>query len=773
MRIFNFILKFRVLFILLSLVLGALSFNFIPNMQYDNSNESFFAESAPALNVLDNFKRNFGNDDLIFILLESNDKFSVQDIKEIENLVSDLEQKVPYVDKVNWLGNAESITGDKDFIEIAPVIDTINITDEDLKNILQKSTTDTAYKEKLISLDSKILGIIVSLKSYPGDGINERKEIPPVVTDILKNYPNLRTQVVGVPVLSYYQDTETERESGVWVMTSFIAMLLLLTIFTRSFAGIVIPLITVFLSIAITMGIIVILGFKVNMLLMMIPVLLLCVGIGDSMHLVSEFRFVFKEGMTKREALLKTISIIAKPITITSITTSLGFASFLFTNLVPLRELGLMAAIGTMIAYGLTFIFAMPALSFSRIKPNKSNTIADNTSQLKSQEQAITTIFDNKTKNPFLKIAYLTDKYSKSILVVFFAITLIMMSGLFKLNIDTAFIEELPKQDSLRQTFEYVDEKMGGSMSLEFVVKADEEQGIKNLSLLQDMDKFQEFLKTIPEITQTSSLIDQIKQVNRAIHEGNEDFYKLPDSQNALSENIFLYESGGGAEMERFVSLSYQNARIQARTSSISTSVLNDIKDKVNEFLKTQMPNRNITLTGSVALLSDTANYLYEGQFWSIISAFVTISLVMMLFLRSFKLGLISMIPNIIPAIFAIGLMGILGFRINMITVILAPIVLGVCIDDSVHFFTRYQQNFEKYRSYKEAYFRTFVSIGKILAYTTLVTAVGFCGFLLSKWESPRHFAEISIFIFVFALFCDLVIAPAFLKLMKPFGKEA
>lgn len=760
---FRFIVKYRLFFILLSLTLGFGSFYFIPHMQYDNSNESFFPDGDQSLGELKNFRDNFGNDDFVFILVENTGQSAGTLVREIDAMVRELEADVPLVERVLWLGNAESVRGSDSDVIIEQVISDLSLSDEDLEIIFKKSAEDPAYRNRLISADAQTLGIMISLQNYQGDIEASRNSIAPRVYDIVKRHDILKTYVTGIPIMNYEQDHDTAEESGLWVAVSFAGMLVLLLLTTRSICGIIIPLLTVFLSVSVTMALIAVLGFRVNMLLIMIPVLLLCVGIGDSMHLISEFRELYIAGTDKEYTLIRTMHLIWKPCLMTTVTTALGFTSFIFTNLIPLRELGLIAAIGTLAALIMTLIFALPATSYTMVKPRKV---------LSSDSCPIYLKWQGITEKVLFRLAGFVDTSPGIVLSVFCVCVAAAGFGLAKLNIDTAFIQELPSNDELRVTAEYVDSHMGGSMALEFVIKSGRTDGIKDPNLVHDLYKFQKFLEQQPQILETSSFIDQLRQMNRALHGNDNSFYKVPETSEQISENLLMYESGGGTELDRMVSLAYDTARIQARTKSLTTSDIKALKKVIDDYIAQQMPDRTIVLTGGIALLTAVADYLATGQLWSFIAAFMTIAVVMGLFLGSFRIALISMIPNIIPAVLAVGALGITGARINMITVTLAPIVLGVCVDDTIHFFTRYRMNFQEKGNYRSAYFSTVCSIGKILFFTTVVTAVGFIGFMFSKWESPRNFALVAMSAFLIALLCDLMVSPVLFRYLKPFGVE-
>ncbi len=763
------ILKYRGVCILFTLILTVAIGQFMAGLKQDNSYESFFADDDPAYQELQDYYDNFGNDDFVFLLVDSHDKVSASFMKSLDSLVSRLNKEVNFVDKVTWIGNAESISSEQnsDTVSISALFDNFDISDAEVKAKLAKAVADTSYKDRLISADGKVFGILLDFVNYPEteDGsVNQyRNQAPPAIYKILQDYKDLDVRVVGSPVISYFNDKDIAEEGKVWMITGLIAMLVIMLLVTKSIIGTLIPLLTVFLSIIITMGLYQVFGFTLNMLAMMIPILILCVGIGDSVHLIAEFKALYVEGTTKFEALKKTLKLISIAMFLTTLTTALGFASFVFTDLLPLRELGLQAAIGAIIALVLTFIFALPVLSFMRAKPVKAYEKAE-----ESHVQRHFDILDHVVSF----FAHLVLKFPKAILLVTLIVSGITFYGMTNLKVETAFIQDLPKDDPLRLDFDFVDARMGGSMSIELLLDSGKENGVKDPVFIAEMEKVQNYLNDYPLVLQTSSFLNQLKQVNRAVHENNEDYFKVPATKESISELLLLYESGGGKQFDKLVSFAYDVAHIQVRTRSLTTADVRQFENDLKDFIKKDDLKVNLKFTGASCLLTSVADYLSESQFYSFLYAFLTIFLVMSISFKSLKLGLLAMVPNVIPIVITLGLVSFAGARINMVLVILAPIILGVCIDDTIHFITRFRYYFGECGNYREAFILTSLNVGRVLIFTTLISGVCLLSFMNSKFAGPFTFAWSSVTAFIIALICDLAVTPVLIMMFKPFGKE-
>jgi predicted RND superfamily exporter protein len=765
------ILKFRLLSIFLTVLLTLAAGYFAGSLKQDNSYESFFAADDPAYTELQEHYKTYGNDDFVFLLIDSHGRRDAAFLKRLDSLAARLEQEVTYADKVTWLGNAEAVTAESgsETVRIAPLFENLDMTAAETEQALVRAAEDPACRNRLISADGNIFGIVISFVPYPEapDGsVNAFRNLaPPEIYRILGDFGDLDVRVVGMPVISYFNDRDIQEEGETWILTGIISMLVLLLMITRSIMSAVIPLLTVVLSIVLTMGLCQICGFTLNMLAMMIPILILCAGIGDSVHLAAEFRSLYVTGVSRRAALRQAIKLTALPMALTTLTTALGFASFVFADLLPLRELGAEAAVGAIAALALTFFLALPLLSFSRVKPLPAgNQSAD---ILKKERR-----FD--WTDVFIKpLAALVMRFPRGVILAFMVITGIAAYGLTDLKIETAFIQDLPENDPLRQDFNFEDSRMGGSMSVEAVISAGRENGVKDLSFIANLDKLKEFIDGHPLVLETAAFTDQLRQVNRAVHNNDEKRYAIPDNQALANELMLLYESGGGRKFDQLVSLSYDAARIQIRTKALSTADVRKLESDITAFVRTETPDLNLKFTGASSLLTRVADYLAASQLKSFLYAFITILAVMTAVFRSLKLGLLAMIPNVIPVLITLGLMGYAGCRLNMVLVILAPIILGVCIDDTIHFIVRFRLYFRECGCYRQAYLRALLSAGRTLIFTTVISGGCLLSFLNSKYAGPVTFAWSSFTAFAAALICDFTVTPALIMVLKPFGREA
>ena len=731
----------------------------LPRLEIDNSNEAFFVEGDATQQRLDAFRETFGNDDFVFILVDVEDAFAPATLARLAEFSERFELEVPHLADLTWIGNAEWIEGVPGGIVIDDLVPDIALPAGDLDALGDKAANDPLYRDRLVSADRGTVGILLEFENYPEIGIDPRKDSPPVIDAIVAEFADLDAHVVGGPIADYAMDARTATEGPRWAVVALLGMCLALGFTTRSVRGALVPAATVILSVVWTMGLVAVLGFKLNLLGVLVPTLLLCVGIGDSMHVVAELRQVRREGLGLKAGLARTLDLVTRPIVITTVTTAAGFLAFLATDLAPLRELGLQAAVGVAIALVMTYLFAVPVLSFGRGEATGN------------QAESGQDVFDRLLS----AIVGFVEKRPTAVGVGFLLAATAVGFGITRLEVETNTIKAMAEDYPLRVAFEYVDEAMGGSMSIEIVIDSGQADGIKSLELLRKVDRLQRFLEQHPLVTQTSSVTDQLKQMNRAVYEDRPEAYRLPASDSQVAEYLLLYESGGGSQLDQYVAFTYDQLRLQARTKSIAFGETRELQSALSEFVASEFaPGDDVEVyaTGTLPMFQHIGDLIAEGQARSFTFAFCAIAVILILSLRSVALGLIAMIPNVLPVIVALGAMGWAGAEFNMIMLVLAPMVLGVAVDDTVHFFVRYRRYFDETGSYMGAYRETLRTVGRPLLFTTLVLVIGFSGFLITVFDGPRDFAFASFVAFTSALLAEFLLAPVLLAWFKPLESE-
>ena len=261
--------------------------------------------------------------------------------------------------------------------------------------------------------------------------------------------------------------------------------------------------------------------------------------------------------------------------------------------------------------------------------------------------------------------------------------------------------------------------------------------------------------------------------MNRAIHENRMGYYTLPETKTQAAEYLFLYETSGGEELDKLVSFNYDIARINVRTKSLNTKDVRTFIADISKFAKENLnPSAKVEYTGTMPWVKAMSDYVAQSQKRSFILAFLAITCMMIIVLGSFKLGIISIIPNVFPVLISLGLIGFAGIYMSLPLMIFSPIIIGVAVDDTIHFFMRYRREFDRIGTYEGALKSTLSTVGRPIMFTTMILVTGLSVFALSDMYNLVHFGLMSVFAFIWALLADLFMSPAILLLFKPLGPE-
>ena len=618
------------------------------------------------------------------------------------------------------------------------------------------------YLDNLISRDGRTAAILLECERYPEEKVDPRKEIPPVVYRILAKpeYANLKVYAVGGPIIDLEIDKIAAREMSLLGLICLGLQMLILFWVARGIRGVFTPLLIVMLSVFWTFGVAGILGWTLSLTVVMVPILLICVGIGDSMHIISEFQDQQYQGFSQKDSIVRALALVGIPCLLTSLTTAAGFFSFLGTVIKPMREMGVYAAIGVILALVLSLIMVPIVFSFGKKKKKVSD---------REKSEGKNDIFDRLLKG----IASLNLKYPRGILGIFVVLIMTSIYGYSLVEIETNSIKSISTDLKVRRAYDYVDSHMGGSMAMEVLLDTGKKDGIKDIKFLSQMETLQNHIDEHPLTWKTSSVIDIIKKMRRAMHENQAEYYTLPETGAQAAEYLFLYETSGGEELDKQVSFNYDIARLNVRTKSLNTKDVRTFMSDIDRFVKENLdPSIKVEYTGVMSWVRAMSDYVGHGQKRCFILAFSAITCMMIIALRSFKLGLISMIPNVFPVLISLGLMGFGNIFLSVPLMIMAPIIIGVAVDDTIHFFIRYRREFNRTGTYEGALKATLLTVGRPIMFTTMTLVAGFSVFGLSDIYTTVHFGLLASFAFIWALLADFFLAPAVMLLFKPLGPE-
>ena len=583
--------------------------------------------------------------------------------------------------------------------------------------------------------------------------------------------------------------------------------LLLWTLF-RSASAVVLPQLAIGLSILFVIGGLSWLNLASTTLIALTVMLVIAVGVADCVHVMSSYLFYRRDGKEHDEALSKAYGKTGVPILLTTITTMAGMSSLAATGMPMFVQFGLSSAAGVFFAFLYT-IYLLPVLlnywhpmqvkKISQTDENRKSSIKAVVLLMKSKvlsvlcffakplmrgakKVGLVWLFSAEWLQPLLdKIPAFVERFRYLVAIIFFGGFIVCLYGATQVKIDSNLVELYSDDVPIGQAYDIVDENMMGTGSMVIVVDTASSDGIMDPDVLNSMDRLQNKIEASYSnyIIRTNSLADLVKDTH-AIMQSSEEFRTIPDSQIAVSQLLYLFNSSNPEERRALVSDDYSKSHISVQLRNAGSNeykeffkeIQQDINSEFNK-LTASYPEINVQITGSFALMMRLADDISKNQFKSLAIAAVVISLLLMVTLGSLQAGVMSIIPNLIPATLAFGLMGLLGIPLDTDTLMIAPLIIGIAVDDTIHFISHYRMSLAQNHNMKFALVETIKEVGQAVTFTTLILG---CGFFMLTFSDYLGLAKIggfgSLAIFV-ALLCDLLFFPALIMIFKPkFGQK-
>ncbi len=721
------------------LVILMASFN-LSKLGFDESWKIWYTPHT--LEKYDAFVSEFIYDDAVVIVFKDDDGiFNRKALASIKRLTDKI-NKVRYVRNVLSLTSYQHISsGVGEDILIQPyILDPDDPIDIENKKVNVKKNTPLV--RRLISEDLKFTMIIARLSSqllYIDQ--DKSHEIKNDIDHILRQ-ENMESgydfHVYGGPELTVSFEKVAIQDIMVFVPLILILIVLFLFIIFRSIHGVLLPLSVVMLTTLATLTFEVLLGHKLNNFTINIPLFIIAISLADTMHILSVHKSLLIKGHENIEAIRLTLRKILLPLFLTSLTTGIGFLSLQFSPISPVQYLGGAIAFSVMFAFILSVTFTPAYLLLLEGKDSFSFKWLDN----------IFTVLPDVIK-----------KYHKSILLLFSIVTLFSLYGLSMLKIDSNLIKYFHRDTEIRQTILSVQNNITGPVTYELILKSGKDNGIYEPEFLNEVDRFsQELYRKYPEIRLIYSMLDIIKQLNRVMNYDDQAYFSIPDDRELIAQYLLLYEMSlaMGSDLQELKNYSNSALRLTANVDVLGTSKDLEIIGWVEQWWS--QSRYEVEVTGSYSLFAKMQRSVTNTLLYSLVFTFIFLVVILIPLLNSPVKWLLYLVPNILPIMLVFGLMGWLGFPIDLGIAISSAIILSISIDDSLHFLLKYFYN--KGNTHDSVRY-AFKYAGKPMLYTSIIVSVSF-GLLGFSNFTPNMLFGITVASgLMLALVIDLVLLPA------------
>lgn len=739
--------------ILLTLLMG---WN-IPKIQLEPDIKALMPQDFEIIENMKEMEDTFGGNDLVVVSITADNIFSPATLEKIEAITSEIEM-LENVDQVISITNVPDIVGTADGFEVRELIEEFPTTESEIDSLKKRIIGNRMIYGTLASADFQKAGIIAYLKVATDE--NSDEQVYQIFNAIKNKYAGPeQIHIAGLPLTRREVSATMAADVKKLFPYGIILMIFLLVLTFHSWTGAFLPFTVVIMSIVFTVGLMVLFNIKMTIVEMMIPVMLIAIANSYSIQVITQY-FVehLKNPDAEKDSLIRLIlSYLTTPVLLSGFTTLVGFICLLSHVLPPAKNLGILCACGTTIAfiYSLTFIpAALKLLGFP---------------------VTLKTAGSRKRTSRFLPSwGQFFTRYHKPFLGLCLVAIIIVATGIGRIIVDTNPIAYWKKSSEIRQSNEVIDRNFGGSSTISVLATGD----IKDPQFLKKIENLCTFLESQPTVTCANSIVDMLKRMNQAFHGDSAEYYVIPETREEVAQYLFLYSlTGDTKDLDRFVDYDYTQAQILARVNDSSSKASYKLYKDTQNYIAENLGAENFPkVSGMAPLIGVLSELVVDGQIRSLALSIIAVFLIIAIAFRSVKAGLIAIVPLIVAVLCLFGIMGHIGITLNIATALISSIMIGIGIDYTIHFLYRFRLEARNGADAEEATIRTLTTSGKGIVYNAISVIIGFMVLMLSGFEPISFFGFLIVFSIAVCLFGALTILPALLVLTKPafiFGKRS
>lgn len=790
------LIQYRWVALLLLLVASALLLTNLSKITIDTSNEGFLRADDPILLDYNRFREQFGREEVVLIALRPASLFDPQFLATLKQFHAALEQQVPHLDEVTSLVNVRYTVGKEDELLVEDLLEAFPDNEAGYKALEQAARNHPFYKDLLISGDGTMTSVVIETQAFsPQDDElsleagfeeevasgeeeartfltdEENSEVVAAVMKLVEQYQSEQfpMEVAGSPIVMERLKGAMQRDMRKFTVTMVGIIFFFLFVLFRRGSGVFFPLLVVILSLLATIAMMGWSGVPLKLPTQILPSFILAVGIGDSVHILSIFYRRYDHTGDKNEAIQFALGHSGLAVVLTSLTTAAGLFSFSTAELGAVAELGTFGSIGVLFAmvYSLLLLPLLLAIFPVKVRRNPVDEPAD------EEGSTRTTWLDR-----FLdRAVYFATDHAHTVVLTALFLFVAAIAGITQIQFKHDVMKWLPEHQPVRIATEHLDRDLNGTISVEILVDSGKEEGLYDPTLIANLAKLQDSLLELGEGDEAIvagkriSVVDVLRETNQALNENRPEFYKVPDNRQLVAQELLLFENSGSDDLENMVDSELRTARLTLRLpwreAGEYDRVVDDVQQRVDAAFGEQAEGK---VTGLMMIFARTLNAMMSSMAQSYTIAAIVISLMMMLLVGHVRLGLIAMIPNLLPIILVMGVMGLTGMPLDAFTMLIGSIALGLAVDDTVHFMHNFQRYYRQSGDTVEAIIHTLHTAGRAMVVTTIVLTLGFLIFTQSEMNNLHNFGALTGMAIVLALLADILLAPALMTLI--FGKK-
>ncbi|EGQ7831409.1 TPA: RND family transporter [Vibrio vulnificus] len=721
------------------------------NLYFRGDYNIFFDGSNAQLQAFDEIQTTFAKTDNIALVLapKSGDVFDQRTLTQIQEMTEQAWQ-VPYSSRVDSLANYQHTEAvDDDLLVEDLLYQSYPLTAERIAKVRAVAMSEPLLVNTLVSEKGDVAVINITMQMPGVDETAEVNEVVAYVEQMLSHYravyPDVTIYKAGIIAMNHSFAMAAQNDSATLVPTMLLVILVFLTLMLRSFLSVLATLVVIIGAIVATLGIVGWAGMFLHVASVNVPTLIMTLAVADCVHVIASMRHFMRQGMPKSQAIHRSVTLNFVPIIITSVTTAIGFLMMNMSDSPVLRDFGNLSALGVMIACVLS-VSLLPALlnllpvRFSAKQAAKSSDIMDKLADLVVHR-----------RNVLLPL---------SIVVIAGSAALIPYN---KVNDES--VKYFDTSSEFRQAADFMEQRIGGMTTMSIAIKTHQSQGIASPEFLEVLGEFTRWLREQPETDHVASLSDIYKRLNKNMHGDDSAYYALPAERELAAQYLLLYEMSlpFGLDLNNQVNVDKSSVKLQLTVKNLGSVELVALEERIYQWFASNAPRYQVVASSPSLMFAHIGETNMASMLSTLPITLILISALMIFALRSWRLGVISLVPNIAPAVIGFGLWALISGEINLGLSVVVTLTLGIVVDDAVHFLAKYQHARKEGQNAEQAVRYAFHTVGRALWITTVVLVAGFSVLAMSQFRLNSDMGQLSAIVILVALVIDFVLLPSLL----------
>lgn len=728
------------------------------NLYFRGDYDIFFDGTNKQLLAFDEIQTTFAKTDNLAIVIapEDGDIFTPQTLSLIQKITVDAWQ-VPYSSRVDSIANYQHTEAfDDDLLVEDLLYSEYELTPERISKVKSIALSEPVLKSALVSEKGDVTVVNITVQLPEMDKTAEVEEVVSSINAMIdryqRAYPDVTFHKAGIIAMNHAFMTAAQDDSSTLVPTMLVVILVFLTIMLRSILSVIATLIVIIGSVMATMGISGWAGMFLSTATVNVPTLIMTLAVADCVHVIATMRQSMKNGFTKVQSIERSIALNFVPILITSVTTAIGFLMMNMSDSPVLRDFGNLSALGVMVACLLS-VTLLPALLKLLPIHVKMET---------SQDQ----------KHVMDRLGDFVVSQRRALLPLSVAV-IVVCASLIPLNkVNDESVEYFGQRNEFRQAADFMEERISGMTNISIAIKTNESQGIAAPDFLNTIGEFSSWLRDQPETDHVATLADVYKRLNKNMHGDDQAYYLLPQERELAAQYLLLYEMSlpYGLDLNNQINVDKSSIKMVLTVANLGSVELVDLENRIYQWFAEHAPQYQVVASSPSLMFAHIGETNMASMLSTLPITLVLISALLIFALRSVRLGLISLMPNIAPAVIGFGLWALISGEINLGLSVVVTLTLGIVVDDAVHFLSKYQRARREGQTAEQAVRYAFHTVGRALWITTVVLVAGFSVLAMSSFRLNADMGQLSAIVIFIALVVDFLFLPTLLML---FDKKA